>query len=247
MSDLFEPVTNQEIDPNKNYLEELVGDGRKFKSVEDLARGKAESDSYITQLRKDLEEAQQELRTRARLEELITKVTPPQAPEPGNHQLTPNEFEKPANTMDELTPEKLDALLEAKLRTKELEMTKARNLTAVKQGLVEKYGPNYVEVLTKVAAALGETPEYLNEQAARNPNAFWAIVGGQAPASQRKESLFSPPQAHLNSSGFEPGPTVRNKSWYDALKKNDPAKYRHPETEKQMMQDALRLKEAFFQ
>ena len=36
------------VDPNKNYLTELVGDGKKFKTQEELARGKYESDLYLS-------------------------------------------------------------------------------------------------------------------------------------------------------------------------------------------------------
>src|SRR6478752_10635011 len=56
--------TNQpdpvQIDPNKNYLEELVGEGRKFKSPEELARGKAESDLYIEHMKGRMDELRQD-------------------------------------------------------------------------------------------------------------------------------------------------------------------------------------------
>src|SRR5687767_13359404 len=87
MNDLFSnPDQGQEQEPS-NYLEALVGEGKKFKDLEALARGKWESDRMIThknrefdQLREDYLKKDEELKTRARLEELVDRLSnPPQS------------------------------------------------------------------------------------------------------------------------------------------------------------------------
>ena len=41
-TDLFDGAKDLgTFDPDKNYLEELVGEGKKFRSVDELAKGKA--------------------------------------------------------------------------------------------------------------------------------------------------------------------------------------------------------------
>src|SRR5437773_6950457 len=71
-----------ETDPNKNYLEDLVGDGKKFKSPEELARGKFESDTYIKILEKRLDEYRDDILslrkenvTNKRLEDLVNQLS----------------------------------------------------------------------------------------------------------------------------------------------------------------------------
>src|SRR5258708_30783932 len=85
---LVTSMDNAELDPSKNYLTELVGDGKKFKTHEELAYGKAQSDSYIKilerqmdQLKTDYNEARAEAASRARLEDLVNKInTSPSQP-----------------------------------------------------------------------------------------------------------------------------------------------------------------------
>src|SRR5712672_125043 len=71
-----------ELDPTKEYLQELVGDGKKFKSPEDLARGKYEADSYIKilerrldEMRDDYKKVRGEADTAKRLDDLINQLS----------------------------------------------------------------------------------------------------------------------------------------------------------------------------
>jgi len=50
--DVFSTQTGDQT--SKTSLEELVGEGKKFKTVEDLAKGKLEADSFIAQLEGEL-------------------------------------------------------------------------------------------------------------------------------------------------------------------------------------------------
>src|SRR5882762_1576622 len=58
MADSLLDNTNlpNQLDSNKAYLEQLVGEGKKFKTAEDLARGKAESDSFIEIMKARMDE-----------------------------------------------------------------------------------------------------------------------------------------------------------------------------------------------
>src|SRR2546426_10450626 len=70
-----------EVDPNKDYLAELVGDGKKFKTSQDLARGKFEADQYIEvlkrrqdEMRADYLKISEESKTRATLDDLVKRL-----------------------------------------------------------------------------------------------------------------------------------------------------------------------------
>lgn len=67
MSNLFDTVSDDEIvtlDDSVDYVAELVGEGKKFREIKDLAKGKVESDRYIEVLTKKLDDAVKELNTR---------------------------------------------------------------------------------------------------------------------------------------------------------------------------------------
>ena len=70
-----------QIDPNKDYLAELVGEGKKFKTDKDLARGKYEADLYVKTLERQLDELRndhlklrEDYTARAKLEELLGQL-----------------------------------------------------------------------------------------------------------------------------------------------------------------------------
>ena len=82
--DPLNPDANDDatFDSTKDYLKELVGEGKKFKTVEDLAKGKAESDAFISsvtrenkELRDSYKKAIEEVNSRTRLEDLVTKLS----------------------------------------------------------------------------------------------------------------------------------------------------------------------------
>src|SRR5260370_19729043 len=84
LADTEEPVLD--IDPNKNYLGELVGEGKKVKDPESLAKGKYISDNYIQilerrldEMRSDYSNLSKEYNARPKLEELINQITQKQS------------------------------------------------------------------------------------------------------------------------------------------------------------------------
>jgi hypothetical protein len=60
MTDVFESPTKGEETP-VTQVSDLVGEDKKFKTVEDLAKGKLEADSYIEQLKEENRIAREKL------------------------------------------------------------------------------------------------------------------------------------------------------------------------------------------
>src|SRR6266700_391496 len=83
IDNLLEPEADlPNVDPDKDYFKELVGEGKKFKSPEDLARGKFESDQFIEILKKRQDEMRadylklrEDNTAKAKLEDLIDQLS----------------------------------------------------------------------------------------------------------------------------------------------------------------------------
>jgi hypothetical protein len=57
MNNLLDQSNSQPtLDENKNYYEELVGEGKKFKDEKELAKGKWIADEYVKTLERSLDE-----------------------------------------------------------------------------------------------------------------------------------------------------------------------------------------------
>lgn len=235
-TDLFdEKNTSPVIDPNKDYSAELIGEGKKFKDVAALARGKVESDEFIKSLQSELSGLRQELQARGQLSEMIDKLHKPAEPAPA-----------PLEQRDPLPKEvNLDELFEKKFAERKAIERREANVRETQGKLIEAFGNGYVDVLKAKAAELGMAPTQLNGLAAENPKALLRLVGAEGTVHQRTNDLFAPPPPS-QLQGFKPSTTDRNKAYYDKIKAEDPNRYWSKDTQVAMHKDAMALGEKFF-
>lgn len=229
MTDLYDkPLTTEE----KNYLAELVGEGKKFKTPEDLAKGKYEADLYIKdiirqkdELRDDYLKLREESQARATLKELVDQLSNPARPESSTTQAN---TAKPA--IDQAA---IDEIFGKKLKEHELSKTRENNAKMVADALKERYGQNYVEALNKQTEELGLTKEDVNYLAQSMPKALIKTLGLDKPPTT--ESYQAPPKT---SSLFSPtGQQKRTWSYYQNMKKDQPNLYLSPKMQVQMHKD----------
>lgn len=245
-TDLFgttqiEPETPQ-IDPTKDYHSELVGEGKKFQDVNALARGKVEADAFITRLQNELAGLRQELNTRIRLEEVVTQLQSPKPPvTPSN--VDDTHLREPNREPQGLSAEALEELLNKALNERETKSAKKTNAEYVMQELSNSFGPSYVSVLKAKTAELGLTTEQVNAMAAEAPKALLALVG--ASGTRAPSTTPTPPRSTVSTT-FTPQVTERNMAYWEAVRKSDPSRYWHKDTQNQIHKDALALGERFF-
>lgn len=234
-NDLFDdtPV----IDPNKNYLEELVGEGKKFKTPEELARGKKESDTFIERLQRELAEARQtieqatsELRSRNTVEDTLKTVL--------QRNSTANNV---ANQSTENAPEvptlpDIDSLLNQKLTEREKARRMQDNQNLVRDAMIKSWGPNYSQKAKEVAQELGVGLQYLESIAAENPQAFLRVVGL---TNEQTPVVPNLPNNSVRTS-VQPGKAERGWSYYENIRKTNPTQYHSVKVQQELWN---RLKE----
>lgn len=245
MTDLFQPQQDQNnVDPNKNYLEELVGEGKKFKTLEDLARGKFIADRYIEDQNREMDELrefsrslQQERTQRATLEEQLNQLRQQLA----SSDNTPDANEVPQQP--QFDPKEIESLLDKKLSERERQRQEEQNYNQVVEKLKEKYGANYARSLQDDVEALGLSTDYVNELARKSPKALFRTLGIDQEA---KRDIFQSPPATDRRSNFAPtGSEKRTWSYYQKLKETNPLAYFDPKIQVQMHKDRIALGEAF--
>lgn len=232
---------NNNIDPNTNYLEALVGEGKKFKTVEELARGKAEADLFIAnqnkvndQLREDYLKLRETANAQAKFEDLLVRYEQlPTRPDPSVQ--LPAE---PVQSKPPFDPEKLGSLIDARVEQREASKKATDNFNQVQNKLKEQFGNDYQSVLQERMNFLGLSADDVNQLASKSPTAFYNTIGLNA----QPESLMSPPRSTTNTAGFRPqGAPKRTWAYYQDLKKKDPAAYYSPKIKNQMHDDAVAL------
>lgn len=241
-----------QVDPQKDYYTELVGEGKKFKDAQALARSVAEKDSvFIPQLQLELRKAREDivrLSERAQVNQRLETIQEllarkPEAPVPQANQ--PSEPVSP-----DLSDERFNALLDAR----DQKRSREDNIKEAQKILKNAFG---TEVKTKVedmATKLGVGIEFLNGVAADKPAVFYELMGispdgvkHAAPGPTLDGVTFAPPRNRVNSDSFKPNLTSdRTETYYENMRLSEPKKYHTRDMQWQEHNDAIRLGEAFF-
>jgi hypothetical protein len=246
--DLFVPSTT--IDPNKDYSQDLVGEGKKFADIPSLARGKVESDLHIARLEREAELLRQDLSRRTAIEAAkeqlkLDATTTTQS----------NEGNTSADGHDQraqIKPEDISKLVQSEISRISSENKERSNVQSVQARLTEAWGPDYVTTLEAKANELGYTKEWLTEIAKTQPKAFLTLVGADtAPAKQAPSSLFSPSQAGISTAALSSStkgnlPQEETYAYWKKVRKENPKYYDSVDGTMARHKAAIKQGEAFY-
>lgn len=220
-------LDNTHLDPEKSYLTELVGEGKKFKTVEDMAYGKAQSDAYVKllerqldQIKLDYQTVKTEAESRARLEDLVDKMNRPSTPNP----YVPAEPPKTEINMSEI-----ESFVTRKIEQTETERKQKANLEMVRSKLSERFGDN-LETHLKEVGLDGESAARLAKD---NPQIVLKALGIDKPL----EPNFSTPPRNTSVNTPNKVPQQRTWSYYQEIFKANPSLKLDRNTNVQMMKD----------
>lgn len=220
-------------------FEDFVGEGKKYKSNDDVAKALIEKDRFIERLKTEAEEARQVLSTRPlvdRSQEILDRIEALKV-EP----VTERPVVTPTPERTEVKGLSLDDI-ERVLNEREQKKIAQGNIDKVKAALSEKYGDQWRTQLKSTAEKLNVNASFLENTAAQSPEAFFRLIGDV----QTQETLFTPPASSVTI-GFTPtAGTARNEDYYKKLKASDPKKYLSAEIRNQQYKDMMSLKEAYY-
>jgi hypothetical protein len=239
------------IDENMDYLSELTKPGAKYdrtkyqseaEMYKEIAKGKWHADQTLEvskrrqdELRADfLKEREQNL-TREQLESALTRFA--QTPLASNEKTPVNEAaDKPTYDPNQLKTLVSQGFME--MRQKENEEANAK---MVEGKLIERFGSNYQDTLTRQAVDLGLSLQEVNSMAKTNPKVFMRTFGLDQPP--QTQNFQTPPRSSMN---FTPtGGTKRTWAYYQKIKADKPGDYYSPKIQNQMVADYTSLGTAF--
>lgn len=257
MTDLFKaPITPVAGDEIKSYRELLVGEGKKFRDEEALAKGKYEADLYVKTLEEKADDLQRELKTRMSLEEFMTKNFDRTSESnrnsnqgsDENHDGDSNKNIAVNKTVDET---QITDMVQKAIVREQARQAQSSNAELVRQELIKVWGSNYTSKLQERANELGVGADFLNDLATKSPKAFMSVVGLAGGTNRNAPNATLPPSNRVNASvqllgseGSNSG--VRDKKYYDKMRTEDYKRYTSAETTVQRHKDAIAMGEAFF-
>ena len=232
--DLFNSNTADQV-----KLEDLVGEGKKYKDVNELAKAKAHADAHIARLEAENAQKAKELETRITVEDALKKLQV--APANGgtndntNHQATQTQTSEKAN----LTLEDIDKLLEEKERAKARNL----NLNNVNAALLKYAGSadKAKEFLAAKAAETNISVNRLKEIGEESPAALLKLLGiadkpSTTPVTPLEKATNVIPPNKAKKFDLDAPMTSED---YRELRRTNPALYNSPEVQQKLLRDKM--------
>lgn len=237
-------LPDAQVDPDKDYLSELVGEGKKYKDVAALARSRVEADLHITRLEKEGSTHRQQIeesRSTKRLEEMVEQLTALQKKDeivsPSNLDTKPNEQSTPQVTLSDV---------EKMIQERESRKVQEANRDTVRTRLLQEYGAEYPSKVQETANKLKVGVEFLNSVALSNPDAFYKLMDISPQKSTVHDTLgYSPPRSNVTP-GFKPNSNNKNWAYWENMRKTEPAKYNSVSSQWEMDREAQRQGPSFY-
>jgi hypothetical protein len=172
-------------------LQELVGEGKKYATLNDALKSIPHAQTHIQTLTGELAVSKEELTKRKTTEELIAQIKSDASKATG----TPEAPSIDINSVGNMVDERLANIENAK--------TASSNATQVADAFVAKFGDKAEEVYNSMAVESGLTVEALNKLTASSPKAVLKLAGLNAvqPFTQKSSGDVNTETRTANNDG----------------------------------------------
>jgi len=234
---------NPQVEQPNPVADTPVQDYNPKEEIEKLAKRLNDKDEYIQRLQNETAELRKEVEAVEDIKELLKNNVQGRVPQEQPQQKP--DAQNPAQ-VQAINPKDLeDRIREVTRQDREVELA-TRNINAVGERLVASYGDaeKAKNAVAAKAAELGVSVQFLQDAAAKSPNAFYNLIGlsGEAPKSTpRSQSDVNTLSMRSNGNDGK-----RNYAYYKALREANKKQYFSPSVQNQMHKDAIEQGSAFY-
>lgn len=169
-----EVVEQKPIEPTiPQELVEFVGEGKKYKSLEEVYKAFPHSQSHISKLESELAQLREELSKRKTAEDLLKEIE-----SRGFSANTPDHLDDSQNQTGSVAPSvDIEKVVESILTKKSVEATQQANASSVVEAFKSNFGEKAKEVYTKLAESNGLPVSELDRMAKLSPQLVLNLAG----------------------------------------------------------------------
>jgi hypothetical protein len=247
-TDIFSSGSDQSQTPNEKAAQAngdnlgesvaiLVGEGRKYKTIEELAKAYVHIDGFAETLKSENATLREQLAKASTLDDVLERL---KAPAPSQSDQTDGK------SQSGLTVQDVAKIVSDTLTGMESQRTREGNLLKADTAMKQLFGEKAKEVFDKEAS----TPEMrkaLMELATVSPEKFVAVFApgrSSAASADNKTSVNTGALENFSASGRSADATC--KEFYDEMRRKDPAKFYSHSVQLQMNKAAVANPSRFF-
>lgn len=237
-----------------SFFSELVGEGKKYKTVEDLAKAKVNADQFIAHLERQTNELREDLEKSMTIEAFMkTKAqddtqTADDAVDPNAGGPSGETTPEPVKQEGSIDKSDLIEQIKAELR-KEQEQTQAQsNISSVEQRLMEIHGDEEAvnKAINEKAAELGVSVKWLQDTASTSPTGFYSLMGITKDTPKVAKTLNPALKSEGAPAAESVTPQPGTKAYYDEIRKTDKRRYFSREMQLEMYKASMTDPDKFF-
>lgn len=161
-----------EVPPEQNplppELADLVGEGKKYKTMQDALKSIPHAQNHIQKLEEDLSKYKEEVAKAKAMEELLEEF---------KQQAKESQYQPPAEPLDQRPPVDIDSAVEAALARKEAQRAAKANAEVVIKAFKDTFGDEGEARFIQLAQENGLPIPYLNTLAQTSPSAVLKLAG----------------------------------------------------------------------
>jgi len=251
MSDIFSSATTestttdtQQTQTNESFVTQLVGEGKKFKDYEALAKGKLEADRHIGEITKTLDELRAELAKQDYAKSLLEQMS--KGSDTGAEQPLPVTTSSSNTENTTQSASDFEALVEKVITAKEKGKTASQNISIVGEEMQKQFGDKTADYLKVKSQELNMSLDRLKEIAAESPTAFFQLIGVKKMGEKVSTSASVTTQSTIRSENFNSYSQDRDFLFYQKMRKENRSLYYSPKIQNTMVQDRERLGDRFY-
>lgn len=232
------PSNDQTTSTDKSSI--LVGEGRKYKSFEDLERAYMNADNFIETLKEENRKLREEHTRSATIAEVLERLDA--------NKSTTTEERQPQSADNSLTVDKVAEIVKQTVTGLDSQKTKEANLLKADRMMKEAFGEKATEVFQSKATT-PQLRELYMELAATDPAQFAEAFGAtRKPQSTGQVDSGSKVNTTVSYSSVNPNREAdpNTREFYAKLRRENPSKYYSQEIQIQMDKAARGNPEKFF-
>lgn len=185
----------EESPANDIPVKDWIGEGKKYKSVDDALESLPHKESFIEQLKRENEELRGKLEGASTVDDILNQISSSSKEEEAPQQEQQEQYQ--------LKQEDIAKIIDSRISEREQQQTAQQNAATVVDKMTELYGDRAEEVYNQRAEELNVPVEWLNETAKRSPNAVFELFGvgkkekaspSKLSSSYNSEALSQKPQ-----------------------------------------------------
>lgn len=191
---------------------ELVGEGKKYKTLEALASAVIHKDEFIETLKNENKEARDKLEDFSKADKVFKDLT---------------ESKTVTTPTAAMTPEQIQQLVTSTVQQTEQQKVEQSNIKKANDELVNKLGSleKATEYLNNKANELGLSVDFLMTTAAKSPSAFMNVLGVDEQKTTASNNVMESTKNTQSISNFNTGANTNSKEYFDEIRKNNKAQY----------------------